>query len=326
MRAKVYYQGMSDLVLAPVAALPIASSPVTAYLATLAEGPSRRTMGGALAKLAGILGAPDPLTCPWWRLSYAHVAALRGRLQAEHAPSGANVYLSALRGVLRASAALRLMPYEAMHAALAGAKSIKGSREPRGRALSSGELRALFRVCDADTAPGARDALLVALLYGCGLRRSEAVALDLGHYRPADNSLRVLGKGNKERTLYLTDGALDALRNWLTHRGDAPGPLLYATLRGGGLVPRRLTPGAVLDALGRIAARANVDHLSPHDLRRSFVTDLLEGGVDLGTAQRLAGHSHIATTQLYDRRGEHAKKKAVGVLHVPFRLPKGAGK
>ena len=91
-------------------------------------------------------------------------------------------------------------------------------------------------------------------------------------------------------------------------RGTDPGALFYAGLRGGHLVAgQRLTGQAIRDVVHRRAAQAGVEDASPHDLRRSFVSDLLDAGVDIATVAAMAGHANIETTRRYDRRGETAK-------------------
>ena len=84
------------------------------------------------------------------------------------------------------------------------------------------------------------------------------------------------------------------------------------------LVNRRMTDQAVLMLLRRRAAQARVPAFTPHDLRRTFVGDLLEAGADMVTVQKLAGHANVQTTARYDRRGEETKRRAAELLHVPF--------
>ena len=79
-----------------------------------------------------------------------------------------------------------------------------------------------------------------------------------------------------------------------------------------------MTDQSVLSILDRIRRKAKVRPFSPHDLRRSFISDLLARGADIATVQRMAGHANIQTTARYDRRGEEAKRKAAELLHVPF--------
>jgi len=204
---------------------------------------------------------------------------------------------------------------------------VEGSALPAGRALSAGELRALFSACAADGSPaGARDAALLAILYGGGLRRAEAIALSIADYDRDDRALRVFGKRRKQRLAYLDAGGVSAIDAWLCCRaaaagvelGQLAGPLLCPVLKGGRIVCRPMSPGAVLKRLRLRAAQAKVAGLSPHDLRRSFVSDLLDAGVDIATVQKMAGHAHVQTTARYDRRPEDAKRAAAQRLHVPF--------
>src|ERR1035438_2966536 len=93
------------------------------------------------------------------------------------------------------------------------------------RCTRTARMRALFGLCDRQTNAGARDAALLAVLYGVGLRRAEAVTLDLAHLDLTTNTLRVLGKGNRERSVPIPVGTTQALQQWLRVRGQAPGRL-----------------------------------------------------------------------------------------------------
>jgi integrase len=110
----------------------------------------------------------------------------------------------------------------------------------------------------------------------------------------------------------------DALTDWIALRSQEPGPLLVPVNKSGRLGTRRLTDQAVLVILAKRAASAGVPAFSPHDLRRSFISDLLDRGADISTAQHLAGYANVQTTARYDRRGEAAKRKAAELLHVPY--------
>jgi len=158
----------------------------------------------------------------------------------------------------------------------------------------------------------------MGVLYAAGLRRAEVVTLEVSDYDPETGALIVWGKGNKERIAYIDNGAADAVREWISVRGDVPGPLFCPVTQIGEVVVRGMTDQAVYAILQTRAAKANVRAFSPHDLRRSCVSDLLDAGVDISVVQRFVGHASVTTTARYDRRGEQAKKKAAKSLHVPF--------
>jgi site-specific recombinase XerD len=293
------------------------NNPAAVYLAGLAPG-SRRTMRHALATIARLVTGDedaDPLTFPWGALRFQHAAAIRAALAERYAHTSANKALAALRMTLRAAWQLGLMSAEDYQRA-AAIRNVTGQRLPAGRALPAGELAALLDTCDTSRI-GVRDAAIISVLFGCGLRRGELVALDLGDYDAAGAVLTVMGKGNKQRRVFVVDGVAGALADWLTVRGGAAGALFVGVApanRGG-----RLTTQAIYDMLSRRAARAGIRSCTPHDLRRSFVTGLLDAGADLVAVQRLAGHAELKTTARYDRRPEELQRQAANLLHVPYR-------
>ena len=279
-------------------------------------------MKSTLNQVALILGYPGAESTPWEELRYEHMAALRAKLAVRYKPAAANKALSAVRGVLKA--AWRMGVVDSDHYARAVAvPNIKGTRLPAGRALSAGELTALFRACEDDTAAGHRDAAAFTLLFGCGLRRAEAASIQLADYNPETGAVRVVGKGNQERQAYVAGGAQAALDDWVSIRGLQEGPLLTPVNQTGVVRIAPISPQAIMARLTRRARMAGIEHCTPHDLRRSFVSQLLDAGADIASVQRLAGHASPTTTVRYDRRGEETQRRAAALLHVPYRRPAG---
>ena len=196
----------------------------------------------------------------------------------------------------------------------ASVESVRGEMAPAGRALARGELAALLSTC-AQTALGVRDAAILSVLYGCGLRREELVSLDLADYDRVAAELRVRGKGNKERAVP-AEPVVPALADWLLVRGLEPGPLFWGL--GNRNTGGRLTAQAVYNMLEKRTKEAGVERVSPHDFRRTYVGDLLDAGADIVTVQKMAGHADPATTSRYDRRDSRARHKAAALLHVPY--------
>ena len=297
---------------------------VPTYLASLSSGPSRTSMRSALDQVARILTGSDEVDAsrvPWNRLRYEHMQALRSHLADAYAPATANKMLAAVRGVLRSAWRVGTMDTDDYSRAM-DVKSVRGSRLPAGRALNAGEIRALFSVCSADRNPaGTRDAAAFAMLFGAGLRRSEAVSVHLDDYEPDSGTLTINGKGNRQRLVYATGGGKEAIEAWLADRGDWEGALLAPVNKGGQVQERPMTAQALMYRLQTRCAQAGIQPCSPHDLRRTFVSELLDAGADITSVQRLAGHQSPTTTARYDRRGERAKKKAAEMLVVPYRAP-----
>ena len=165
-----------------------------------------------------------------------------------------------------------------------------------------------------------RDAAVLELLYSSGLRVSELVALDLGGIDMAQGTVRVRGKGDKERIVPVGVPALEALRVWeeqgrpvLADRGQGGSPqrALFLGVRGG-----RLGDRAVRTLVDRYAARAGIArHISPHTLRHSAATHLVEGGADLRSVQDFLGHSSLATTQIYTHVSAERLRSTVDQAH-----------
>ncbi|MDZ8104712.1 MAG: tyrosine-type recombinase/integrase [Nostoc sp. DedQUE12a] len=301
---------------------PLTEHPALVYLGSLAPG-SEPTMKRSLCLIAQLLtnGEADYLTLNWAALRYKHTAALRAALMKNYEPATVNRVLCALRRVLKEALRLELMsPVD--YARAVDIQSVKARKELRGRALSQDEIDALMTVCFEDYTPaGFRDAALIAILRGAGLRRSEVVKLDLKDFKSENGEIKVRsGKGKVDRTLYLSPSATRAVDEWIEIRNKAAGPLLCQVNKSGRVVQQRLTPQAVLFILHKRGEEAGVESFSPHDLRRTFASDLLDAGVDLATVQMMLGHATPAQAARYDRRGEERKRRAGAVLQILERV------
>lgn len=295
-----------------------AVNPAQAYLISLNSVRSRQTMTSCLNIVARILGARDLKNCSWAALRRYHVLALTEMLRdAGLAVATINTYISALRGVAMEAWMLKQMSVED-YQHIRAVRSVRGSALPRGRALSREEIRGLFGVCEADrTSKGVRDAALLAVILGCGLRRSEAVALNYQDIRPTERALKVLGKGNKERLAYVPAGAWQRLNLWTDQvRGENMGPLFTRIRRHDFLTDERLTDQAVYHILQVRQLESGLDKCAPHDLRRTFATAMLDNGEDLITLKDAMGHASVTTTQKYDRRGEERLRNARNKLSL----------
>jgi integrase/recombinase XerD len=217
------------------------------------------------------------------------------------------------------------------HQALLGARIDNPAAELRlprrrrtlPRTLSPAEAERLVEAAKGTTPRGLRDRALVELLYGAGLRVSEAVGLQKSSVDLDGRLVRCLGKGSKERVVPIGRQATKALQRYLSrgrpYLDTRHRPELFLNAKGGGL-----TRAGVFLILRRLAGSAGLEpeRVHPHLLRHSFATHLLEGGADLRSVQEMLGHADLATTELYthvsDRRRRelyfqahpHARKKS----------------
>ena len=266
-----------------------------------------RAYGADLAELAG------------W-------ATERGREPGELAYRDLRAYAAALseRGLARSSVARKLAAVRSLHEHLVRSEGADQnpaellpapkSRSRLPRVLGPDEVAGLLERIPATTPLEVRDRALFEVAYSCGLRAEEIVTLDLGSVDYDSEAIRVLGKGRKTRLVPIGEPAQRALERYverarpaLASGGDEEA--LFLSRRG-----RRLSTSDVRRRLARWVREAAVaGRISPHTLRHSFATHLLEGGADLRSIQELLGHASVSTTQVYTRvepgrlRREYAK-------------------
>lgn len=313
-------------------------SAAAAYIRSLPSDASRRSMMQAVSLAAEIL-APETIPpvrghgragnaterfeaaarLPWHQVQVGRLGELRAELlRRKLAPASVNRVLAAVRGILKMAWAHFGMDIDAMERGKVALQAVRGSTEPRGSHLNKRQVAAMFASCERKGgAGGSRDAALVALL-ATGIRRAEVSNLRLTDYEPQSGKLLVRGKGNKERTLFLTNGCKEAVEDWLKVRGEADGMLLLAVDKGGQVQSKGITPQAVYATLTAHAEAAGV-RCTPHDLRRTCAGDALDAGIDIVTVQTILGHSSPSTTARYDHRPLEARKRAMQLLTVPYK-------
>ena len=287
--------------------------------------------------LALLAARRAPRTVEAYRRDLVHFAGWLGRSVATATSDDLERYLAGLRadGLAATTIARRIAAVRSFfrHEQLLGARddnpaaALDLPRRARRlpRTLSPGEAERLIDATAGTTPRALRDSALVELLYGAGLRVSEAVGLDKTGVDLDDRLVRVIGKGGKERVVPIGRAAVEALRRYLArgrpHLDRRHRTELFLNARGGALT----RAGAFL-ILRNLAAKAGLEpeRVHPHLLRHSFATHLLEGGADLRSVQEMLGHADLATTELYthvsDRRRRelyfqahpHAKRRARG--------------
>lgn len=283
-----------------------------AYINGLAHS-GRRGITSLLNRSAGILkrGA-DAAGYPWEQLNYAAVAKVRAALLDDgYAVSSVNMALSALRGVAQTAFNLNCINAETL-ARIRSVKRVSGDIQRKGRALDRQEIRALIHAAKQHPQPVRRyrDAAIVLTLCGTGLRAGELVKLERRDY---DNGILTVrqGKGRKYREIHVADAVDKAIRAWLkVSANEAENALFSRIQRNGKTATQSLTTTGLTGILAELQQTAGIARFTPHDMRRTFITRLLEQGVDINTVRQLAGHSDISTTTRYDYRGEEMKISA----------------
>ena len=296
----------------------LAHNPLLQYLARLAPS-SQLTMRYILQDAADRLGFVDAdiADVPWHHLEPGHVIALVAALRTDgYAPNTSSLYVNAVRGVMNEAWRLGLIEHEQL-LKIREIKPASGSRLPPGRNLRRSLIRELMEVCAADPRPqGVRDAAILALLYGTGMRKSESVDIDLAQVDFQERCVQVRGKGNRQLLKYAPAWAFDKLSAWLELRrqhlpaGERDDSFLFNRIRRGSHITReRITKHAIYYIARQRGQQVGVK-IMPHDFRRSFITRVIEEH-DLSIAQKLAHHSNIQTTANYDMRDDNERRRAV---------------
>jgi integrase/recombinase XerD len=269
-----------------------------------------------------------PRTVDAYRRDLTQLAAWRAGPVRETTTGELERWLAELRakGVAPSTVARRVAALRAFfrHEMLLGrrddnpAAALKLPRRARTlpKTLSPGEAERLIEAANGSTPRSLRDRALVELLYGAGLRVSEATGLQRRSVDLEERVVRALGKGSKERLVPLGRPAVDALRRYIAfgrpHLDRRTRPELFLNARGGPLT----RAGAFL-ILRRLAEKAGLEpeRVHPHLLRHSFATHLLEGGADLRSVQEMLGHADLSTTELYTHVSDRRRRELYFQAH-----------
>lgn len=299
---------------------PIEKNPAALYLLSLRSINSREVMRRVMKGIALVLGFDEIEAIQWEKLRHTHVQfIINEAIARDLKPSSINLQLSALKGIAKQAWLNYQMPADA-YQRIKEVKGASGQRIAAGRALRRNEVKGLFDSClhDENTLAGCRDAAILALLVGCGFRRSEIVGINIGHYDRHQKLVKVLGKGNKERENAIPAQLVPLVDNWLEHRAckDPKSPLFVRFFKGQKQSSQRMTAQAVYYLLEKRSAAQHMQTFTPHDLRRTFATSLFDQGESIRTVQLALGHQNIETTKIYDKRGEQRKNEVLRNLAV----------
>jgi integrase/recombinase XerD len=178
--------------------------------------------------------------------------------------------------------------------------------------LSAGEIDRIINGIDVSIAEGHRNRAIIEVLYGCGLRVTELVSLQISCYFPEKGFIRVTGKGDKERLAPIGEQAVKAISIYLKQRNDLKikkgnEDILFLNRRGA-----KLTREMILIMVKRAAVNAGIEKtISPHTFRHSFATHLIEGGADLRAVQEMLGHESVVTTEIYTHLDQRHLKEII---------------
>jgi integrase/recombinase XerD len=293
-----------------------------------------RDLDGFLALLAT---RRAPRTVDAYRRDLQHAGDRLGKPVASATTDDLRTYLAELRaeGLAPATISRRVSALRAFfaHLVLLGARTDNPAAEletPRRRTklprtLSPREAELLIEAANGTTPRSLRDAALVELLYGGGLRVSEAVGLERAGVDLEERLVRCVGKGNKERIVPIGRSAAEALHRYLAkgrpYLDRRLRPELFLNARGGPLT----RAGAFLILRG-LAAKAGLEpeRVHPHLLRHSFATHLLEGGADLRSVQEMLGHADLATTQIYTHVSDRRRRETYFQAHPHAKRTSGS--
>lgn len=312
------------LITAPVSG-PRYANPAIAYLENLKDGPGRDNKRNELRRLAWAMWGRDIESAPWAKLSDENVIWVRGQMRGVKAfrANTINAYLAALKGVAKMAFTMRQMSADEC-LRIHHIKRVPLNDQEHCEAPPVAWVNGFIQYARDRCGYGLEGVLakrllaILGMLAGMGLRREEAATILFRDIK--DRRYKVMGKGDKVATLRMTQLAIDCITPWrhtVEHYAGVYGkdtdsiPMLFRVGKGGELhIGEQLTPQGLAhifdkaqeDAVLKGYIPASAPHYSPHDLRAFFITTIISQTGDLSAAQKLARHSSMDTTTIYDTR------------------------
>jgi len=291
------------------------NTPYSLYLSRLSPS-GRRAVRSQLESIASLLDwsatvAPNNFT----QIDYPRAMHLLAMMQQRGwSARYINRGMTAIKGIVKI-AVLAGEASEKQSLQLQAVPRLRHGEHP-GKPLSTEQAASLFANLEHDgSLIGCRNHLVFALFLGLGLRLSEVLSLRVEDIDFSASSVTVQqGKGNKTRTCYLPKWVKQSIKQWLKHIGDDSCWLVCKLSKSGtinGCQP--LTSAGLYKIVKARLAQCGID-ASPHDLRRTYITRLLDQGVDINTVRQMAGHADISTTAIYDKRDHKTMKRAANAL------------
>lgn len=230
-------------------------------------------------------------------------------------------YVLAMRSLLRHLALRGVADFELAMQVLEGTKVHRLSSDPKSLAFDAADLFRILQCCryDASATAGLRDLAMISLAATTGARRRELVGIAMADLDLERGEVQLHVKGGGRRVAVLHRATADHLRRWIAVRGDEDGPLFPGLRRGGHLTAVAVSDHQFWKRLRSRSEEVGLDPpIAPHDLRRWFVTSLLDSGVDVFQVARLVGHARVQTTLRYDRRPLQRMREVVDRLGIPL--------
>lgn len=303
------------------------ATPYALYLSRLAPN-SRRSIESQMRSIGRLMDWPDTvIDIRLSNVDYQQAMQIRALLIHEQwSARSINRAMTAIKNIVKVAALMGKADMQQVAHISSIANMKHGAHQ--GNPLTVKQVNALFeRLAKAKGAYGLRTLAIFALFLGTGLRRSELAALSMADYDRLNSTITVVaGKGNKSRVLFLPNWVEQHISAWLKLRSRQEGWLICKCYISGKL---DITQPVSSDTLYRLVKDKLIDigisGASPHDLRRTFITRLLEQNVDINTVRQMAGHADISTTTIYDKRGDAFMREAASALnYVP--APKQRGR